>query len=189
MLNVMQSVPSGKSATGGLKKMISRLLMRKTIVITTLICALTSILLIGCSDNLNGIGVNKQEGNSDNTTRKTLIWSKDELSVIANGESIVNNELKYAKGDSKVINIQITYDGYTSADTSSYVSQVSILGDNEAIFIETGEQYINQHHILSFNIANYDQVRFYIALWCDGWEEYCSSAALKISNLNIYQIN
>ena len=154
-----------------------------------LIGTLTSILGTGCSDNLNGIDLNKQERSTVDAFGRTLLWSKDEFDISANGERIVNNEEKYIKGDEKVINIQITYDGYTNADTSTYVSQVSIFGDSESLYNETGEQYINRHHSLNFNIANYNQVRFYIALWCDGWEEYCSSATLKISNLKIYQIN
>jgi len=179
-----------------LNEMKSRLLTGKTIITTILICALTSILMIGCSDNVNGIDLNRPERNtgdpsssSGQVVGKTLLWSKDELTIMANGERIVNNEVTYNKGDAKVTNIQITYDGYTNADTSTYVSQVSILGDNENLFIETGEQYINQHHSLNFNISNYNQIRFYTALWCDGWEEYCSSATLKISNLKIYLIN
>jgi hypothetical protein len=146
------------------------------------------MLLIGCSDNLNGINPSKPEKNSYDASGRSLLWANDGFTIKANGEWIVNNEVTCDKGDARLTNILIIYDGWTNADTSTYVSQVSILGDNETLFNETGEQYINQHHILTFNISNINQIKVYAALWCDGYEGYCSSAGLKISNLKIFEI-
>ena len=158
-------------------------IIKSVIVLLVLTAGIT--ISPGCTEN-NTLPVNAPEFSSGHDhAGKTLLWEHNGLAVNANGERIVNDEISCNLQGLFYNNILIEFDGFTNADTTLYVSQVTVEIDGEAVLIENGEQYINRHHEINIENIQSCRVRFYIALWCD--EIVCSSSAkLEISNLKIY---
>ena len=159
--------------------------------IASIITASVLSALSGCSDNFNPVSslevAEKKQSNNPAQIQinGTLLWEHSGMAVIASGERIVWEEVFCDLQRDGNNNILITFDGWTNADTTSYVSQVTIEAEGRTLLTEGGEQYINRHHGLNVENIETGTIRFYIALWCDEIE-CSSSAALKISDIKIY---
>lgn len=148
--------------------------------------------LSGCSDIPNPVNSDLTYSEKESSESaiiknfKNLIWKHDGISVTANGEHLVTAEVICDLSHFVRSKVLITFDGWTNADTTSYISVVAIESDGQTLFLESGGLYINRHHeFLLQNIGN-GILRFYISLWCD--EIKCNSTAeLKIVKINIYK--
>lgn len=145
----------------------------------------------GCSEDnnpLNGFdnsGLDSKSKSIFDNIEHSLIWRHEGLKIKAIGERIVSADTDFIVDYDANYNLLVTFDGWTNADTSAYVSKLSILADGNSLCTLTGERYINGHHELYFSNVNAGYIRFYIALWCDD-PEFNSNADLNISNIKIY---
>jgi hypothetical protein len=152
--------------------------------------SLLSFLPGACSDNIgsvnlpNELSVRRNNKSLQSDGIEKLIWSHDGISIKASGEKIVSDELLCQNDGNILTGIRISFDGWTDADTSSYISLLNIFNGEEVLLLESGGDQINRHHELFFNINGLNPLKFYIRLWCD--EPYCTNASLKISNIRIY---
>ncbi len=154
--------------------------------------SLLSFLPGACSDNIdsvnlpNELNVRRNNKSLQSDGIEKLIWSHDGIGIKANGEKIVSDELLCQNDGNILTGIRISFDGWTDADTSSYVSQLNIFNGEEVLLCEGGSDQISRHHELFFNINGLSLVKFYISLWCD--EPNCTNASLKISNIRVYSL-
>ena len=150
------------------------------------------VLISGCSENPNPVNIDaaipeiEKPVSPSIKSYKNLIWEHDGISVEANGEQMVYSEV-YC--DLRLITRSktlITFDGWTNADTTSYISEVLIENNGQILLTESGEMYINRHHEILLENTGVGILRFYIRLWCD--EVECnSSATLRKSKIKIYK--
>jgi len=150
------------------------------------------VIISGCSENLNPVSSDATLSEIEIPvspsvkSSKNLIWEHDGISVEANGERMVYSEVYCDLRHSTRSKILITFDGWTNADTTSYISEVLIESNGQTLFTESGEMYINRHHEILLENTGIGILRFYIRLWCD--EVECnSSATLRKSKIKIYK--
>jgi len=150
------------------------------------------VLISGCSENPNPVNSDatlseiKTSVSPNIKSYKNLIWKHDGISVEANGERFVYSEVYCDLRQITRSKLFVTFDGWTNADTTSYISDVLIESDGQTLFTESGELYINRHHEFLLENTGYSNLRFYIRLWCD--EVECnSSAALRVFKIKIYK--
>lgn len=160
----------------------------RTLILTIFIL----IIISGCSENPNPVSndiilseIEIPESPSVNS-HNNLIWEHDGISVDANGERMVFSEVYCDLRHRTRSKILITFDGWTNADTTSYIAEVLIENNGQILFTESGEMYINRHHEIILENTGFGILRFYIRLWCD--EVECnSSATLRKSKIKIYK--
>lgn len=117
--------------------------------------------------------------------KKSLLWEHKGISVNASGQSFVYNDLYVYHNPIFRTGVEIYFTGWTDADTTSYISLLTIQNNGETIFMESGGLYINGNHVLYLNNIEPGNLRFYISLWCDDIE--CNSkAGLEISKIKLY---
>lgn len=150
------------------------------------------VIISGCSENPNQVSgdatLSEIEFPVSHSikTYKNLIWEHDGISVEANGEWMVYSEVYCDLRHITRSKTLITFDGWTNADTTSYISEILIESDGQTLFTESGEMYINRHHEIFLENTGIGILRFYIRLWCD--EVECnSSATLRKSKIKIYK--
>jgi len=150
------------------------------------------VIITGCSENPNPVisdatlPETEYQVSRNIKSYKNLIWENDGISVEANGERIVYSEVYCDLRHSIRSKILITFDGWTNADTTSYISNLLIESNGQTLLLESGEMYINRRHEFLLENTGNGILRFYIRLWCD--EVECkSSAALRISKIKVYK--
>ena len=158
--------------------------------LTSLITISILLFLSGCSDSSNPLSSINTSGKMEtgssayNGAEKTLLWKNNGISVKADGEYLVYEDL-FCNIDHQVrTNLRVTFNGWTDADTTSYISTLVIENNGETIFLENGGQYINRYHDLYFENINQGSLRFYISLWCD--DVQCNStASLQMTQISV----
>jgi hypothetical protein len=146
----------------------------------------------GCSEYQNpaeSVATSLQietETSSNIKSYKKLIWKHDGIAVEARGEHIVYADVYCDLRNSDRSKVLVTFDSWTDADTTSYISNLLIECEGQTLFFESGGMYINRHHEILLENSGSMNLRFYISLWCD--EVECNStASLRISKINVYK--
>lgn len=166
------------------------ILIGQSVTVKSIVISFFLSSLYSCSDNFNPAGNSENimpgSGNSVNlSVKKTLLWENNGINIYARGERLVNSEVIAEFQCSRQKNLLISFDACTNADTTSYVSQLTVENGQNVLLLEGGEMYINRHHDIILSDSGIHTIRFYISLWCDEIE-FNSSAKLCISNLKVY---